>query len=82
MLGARVHPAPLGNISKAKDDGSIKHRLIQDLRANSVNEAVRLQERQVLPRGIDHGRDMAVLGEGADPSDVHTLVLDFKDAFM
>ena len=30
-LGAKVHPAPMGNIAKPKADGSMKHRLIQDL---------------------------------------------------
>jgi hypothetical protein len=33
-LGGIVHPAPLGNISKEKPDGSMKHRLIQDLKRN------------------------------------------------
>ena len=56
------------------EDGSCKHRLIQDQRANGVNEAVDLTEDQVLPRGIDHGIDLAVLGQdlGVD-EDVFTL---------
>ena len=78
-----MHPAPLGNVVKAKPDGTLKHRLIQDLRANLVNAAVRLPERQVLPRGLDHGRDLAVLKEGLAGGEVLlTLVLDFQDAFM
>ena len=83
LLGGRVHPAPLGNVAKQKEDGSWKFRSIQDLRANHVNAAVRLPERQVLPRGLDHGRDLAVLHSQAKPHEtVRTLVLDFKDAFM
>ena len=83
VLGDKVHPAPLGNIEKIKDDGSIKDRLIQDQTANFVNLAVRLPERQVLPRGVDHGRDLAVLSENLKEGEVvQTLVLDFKDAFM
>merc|ERR1712085_234215 len=83
FLGAKCHPAPLGNVSKRKEDGSFKHRLIQDLKANGVNGAVALPERQVLPRGIDHGVDLATLGHDlAEGEDVFTLVLDFKDAFM
>ena len=82
-LGAKAHPAPLGCVSKQKEDGSWKHRLIQDLRANQVNAAVVLPERQVLPRGIDHGRDLAVLADEAVSDEVvETLILDFKDAFM
>ena len=51
-LGGRVRPAPLGNIAKARPDGSFKHRLIQDLRNNCVNDAEVLAERQVLPRPV------------------------------
>ena len=83
LLGGRVHPAPLGNVAKRKEDGSWKFRSIQDLRANHVNSVVRLPERQALPRGLDHGRDLAVLhARAAEQGQVQTLVLDFKDAFM
>ena len=36
VLGDKAHPAPLGNVAKLKEDGTYKHRLIQDLRANMV----------------------------------------------
>ena len=75
-----MYPAPLGNVTKLKADGQLKHRIIQDLRANSVNLSVRLPERQVLPRPIDHARDLADLS--AHEPWLSTLVLDFKDAFM
>merc|ERR1712194_743366 len=82
-LGAKCHPAPLGNVVKLKEDGTFKHRLIKDLCANGVNGAVALPERLVLPRGIDHGLDLALLGHDlGEGEDVFTLVLDFKDAFM
>ena len=82
-LWAKCHPAPLGNVVNLKEDGTFKHRLIQDLRANGVSGAVALPERQVLPRGVDHGLDLALLGqELGEGEDVFTLVLDFKDAFM
>jgi hypothetical protein len=82
-LSDRTHPAPLGCVSKQKDDGTWKHRLIQDLRANHVNAAVRLPERQVLPRGIDHGIDLAIMAENLAENEVLvTMILDFKDAFM
>ena len=83
MLGGKVHPAPLGNVEKLKEDGTWKDRVIQDQTANMVNLAVFLPERQVLPRGIDHGRDLAVMQADLQPGEVlQTLVLDFKDAFM
>ena len=82
FLGGRVHPAPLGNVSKCKPDGTRKHRVIQDLRANRVNDAVTLGERQVLPRGVDHAKDVAQLLDTLEAGEViATLVLDFKDAF-
>ena len=82
-VGGKCHPAPLGNVSKLKEDGTWKHRLIQDLRANGVNAAVEIPERQVLPRGVDHGIDMAALAaELPEGMRVYTLVLDFANAFM
>ena len=40
-------------------------------------------ERQVLPRGVDHARDIAILAKDKLESHViKTLVLDFKNAFM
>ena len=48
-----------------------------------MNSCVHLTERQVLPRGIDHGVDLARLGAlKSEDEEVFTLVLDFKDAFM
>ena len=38
-LGAAVVPSPLGDVVKKKEDGSTKHRLIQDLRSSRVNES-------------------------------------------
>ena len=82
-LGGKVHPSPLGNVTTEKDDGSLKHRLIQDQRMNNVNAAAVLPERQVLPRGVDHGADLAFLNEDKkDTEELNTLILDFKDAFM
>ena len=49
QLGGKLHPAPLGSISKTKEDGSVKHRLIQDQRRNGVNATCVIPERQVLP---------------------------------
>ena len=81
-FGVDVHPAPMGNITKTLADGTLKHRPIQDLRRNRVNDVVVLPERQVLPRPIDHAKDLAQLSGSAGPEDsLATLVLDFK-AYM
>ena len=86
-LGGECFPAPMGNIIKLGADGVAKHRLIQDLRRNSVNECAAVPERQVLPRFLDHALDLAAASaSSAGPEDwrkkVETLILDFKRAFM
>ena len=59
----------------------MKHRLLQDLKANMVNEAATTRERTVLPRPLDLARDIA-----AAPSDTglttKVVILDYADAFM
>ena len=42
--------SPLGNLSKSKPDGSLKHRIIQDLRRGGANLLASMFERIVLPR--------------------------------
>ena len=82
-LGAKLHPAPLGTIGKEKPDGSWKFRVIQDQRRNDVNAAVRLPERQVLPRPLDYAKDLALHSRAASVNEkVKVLVLDFASAFM
>jgi len=88
-LGESVAPAPLGCISKRKESGELKHRVIMDLKSNQVNQACSTPERQVLPTVFSHARDLAILSQSlcstssADSrSMLQTMVLDFKDAFM
>ena len=82
-LQSPVAPAPLGAIVKDKPDGSRKTRVIMDLKWNLVNEAVSLSERQVLPTVFAHAADLADLGDhAAEREEIHTLILDFSDAFM
>ena len=59
-LGVRPVPSPLGDVVRIKPDGSVKHRLIQDLKASAINAASTVPERQVLPRFSDHARDLAL----------------------
>ena len=83
FFGAQAFPAPLGNVTKWREDGSRKDRLIQDLRANHVNAVVDLPERQILPRGVDHGIDLAQLEhQRRGHESLHVAILDFADAFM
>ena len=78
-IGHELHPAPLGLISKVKDDGSVKHRLVQDQRRNSVNSICGIPERQVLPRHVDHAKDIALLSRAKTPYEkAFTLILDFQ----
>ena len=79
-LRAKIIVSPLGDVVKQRSDGSLKHRLIQDFKASSVNSLSVVHERQVLPRFRDHARDLArasLSGAGAG-----VFILDFKHAFM
>ena len=79
-LGKPVVPSPLACVSKIKEDGTTKHRLITDLKASMVNMASAVTERQVLPRHIDHGN--ALFAAGLLRQDTDVLILDFANAFM
>lgn len=82
-FGVRPRPSPLRTISKQKPGGSYEHRLIQHIRRSLVNDAVRLPERQVLPRPVDHAVDLSRCAHARRPGHrIQTLTLDFKDAFM
>ena len=81
-LGGDCFPAPLGNVTKLGPDGVTKHRLIQDLRRNLVNDCAGVPERQVLPRFLDHALDLAEASAATDADGVDTLILDFRRAFM
>ena len=71
-------------MAKAKPDGELKHRLVQDLRCSRVNELTKLEERQVLPRGEDHAADLAFAADWSPcwAKGGSALIPDFTDAFM
>ena len=72
----------IGYIEKVKADGSVKGRLVHDLRRSSVNEHIELDERLVLPRMKDALEDVLRLLEVREPHEqVCFLSLDFSDAF-
>ena len=79
FVGEACYPAPLGDVVKAVPGGPDKHRLIQDLRSNGVNDVVSIAERQVLPRFLDHAQSLAEFSQRGPTS---VLILDFSNAFM
>ena len=60
-LGEGVVLNKLALLSKTKGDGSVKHRLVWDLRRSGVNLAVKQGERVVLPRLFDVVADLREL---------------------
>lgn len=75
-------PSAIGYISKVKLDGTVKGRLVHDLRRSGVNEHIEFEERLVLPRLKDALEDVLRLLEVKDPGEqVSFMSLDFSDAF-
>ena len=59
---ASVAHTRLTLITKVKPDGSLKHRLIWDMRRSGVNGLIQQAERIVLPRSYDFVEDILALG--------------------
>ena len=80
--GAQPLFSKLGLISKARDDGSLKHRMIWDLLRSNINASATQSERIILPRLIDLVNDtvdlMTAAGEGEE---VWIFIMDVKNAF-
>jgi len=72
-------------ITKLKEDGSVKLRLITDMLRSEVNKFVRLSERIVLPRLCDIVEAALAmtefLPEGDEEQDIEMMISDFADAF-
>ena len=78
----KVAVSKLACIVKVRKDGSVKARLVIDLRRSGVNRCVRLSERVVLPRIKEVLEDATYLLSQAGAGDeVEAMVADFKDAF-
>ena len=78
----QVVVSKMAAIVKNKEDGTVKLRLIIDMRRSQVNAHVRLHERIVLPRVVDMLRDaLALQGRSSDDSELDMIVLDWADAF-
>ena len=78
----------LAAIVKPRADGSLKTRLVVDMRRSGVNACVRLQERIVLPRIQDVVADVMDLtadwsvGAQRGGTDMEFLSVGFADAFQ
>ena len=84
-----VPSGSVGGRRQGHPDGKEKHRLIQDLRKNGVNDVVHISERQVLPRAADHAADLAFAtgfaqwGPRMGPDTAaETFTTDFAHAFQ
>ena len=77
QIGPEMLPGTFGHGDQA---GKRKHRIIQDLKWDGVDDVASTEERAVLPRGIDHAADLAILAE--THTRVETTILDFVDAFV
>ena len=72
----------LGLVSKVKADGSVKYRIIWDLKESHVNQAVSMGERVVLPRLSDFTDGLLKLLESPkEGEEISLLVVDIADAF-
>ena len=67
-------------LSKTKSDGSVKHRLVWDLRRSGVNLAVMQGERVVLPRLSDVAADLRELA-ATNRDEAFLLGTDVSEAF-
>ena len=73
---------PFGLVTKVKDDGTTKHRVIWDLKASKVNLSVHQGERIVLPRISHIVTDILELARSCAPGEQVWLVCyDIADAF-
>ena len=83
--------SPLGKVTNTKLAGSLKHRVVQDLRRGGANLVEASYERVVLPRPSDHAWDLLELlmltssltgPKAPDGVDIWKLIVDFKNVFM
>ena len=79
-LGVGVVLNKLALLSKTKSDGSVKHRLVWDLRRSGVNLAVTQGERIVLPRLSDVVADLRELASTSE-DEAFLLGTDVSEAF-
>jgi len=78
----RVYLSKIALISKIRDDGSWKHRLIWDLLRSQVNSLATQGERIILPRIIDLVNDsLDLMANKNDTDELHYFIIDIANAF-
>jgi hypothetical protein len=78
----QVTLSKLALISKQKDDGTWKHRIIWDLLRSGVNSRVHQGERIILPRALDVAQDVLDLLKCIHPGEeIWFFGTDVSDAF-
>ena len=77
LKGHRPVFSKLGLISKQREDGTWKHRLIWDLLRSAVNASATQSERIILPRWMDLINDILdLLAVAAEGEEVWTFIID------
>ena len=80
-VGAGAALTKLGCIQKEKPDGSIKTRLIVDMRRSGINGKMTIRQRVVLPRVTEVVTSWQQLAAMYRGQPLTMAVIDFKDAF-
>ena len=80
-VGAGAALTKLGCIQKEKPDGSIKTRLIVDMRRSGINGKMTIRQRVVLPRVTEVVTSWQQLAAMYTGQPLTMAVIDFKDAF-
>ena len=82
LNGATPIFSKLGLISKLRDDGTYKHRLIWDLLRSKVNASATQSERIILPRLIDLVNDILdLIAASSNDEEVWIFIIDIQNAF-
>ena len=81
LVGKGATLTKMGCIQKPKPDGTVKTRLIVDMRRSGVNGLMRIRQRVVLPRVTDVATSWQQLKRMYPHHWFILLVVDFKDAF-
>ncbi len=80
-VGAGAALTKLGCIQKEKPDGTLKTRLIVDMRRSGINGKMTIRQRVVLPRVTEVATSWQQLRAMYQGQPLTLAVIDFKDAF-
>ena len=80
-VGAGAALTKLGCIQKVRPDGTLKTRLIVDMRRSGINGKMQIRQRVVLPRVTEVASSWRHLKSQFPEEEATLAVIDFKDAF-